>query len=154
MQTAPTLGFILHDVARLMRKRFEQKARDLGLTRAQWQILSALARNEGAHQRLLAELLEIEPITVGRILDRLQALELIERRPHPTDRRIKILHLMPGAAPVLAEMRKLGEATRAEALAGLSQADRDRLTAVLTVMRTNLIAACDGGAEEPKREDG
>src|SRR5919199_3052669 len=113
-----TLGFLLHDVARLLRKRFEQKARGLGLTRAQWQVLAHLAEREGIHQGALAEILEIEPITLVRILDRLQAAGLIERRPHARDRRIWLLHLTPKARPALAEIRELGRETRAEALQG------------------------------------
>src|ERR1044071_1091741 len=81
------LGFLLHDVARLMRKRFEQNARDLGLTRSQCQVLAHLARNEGIHQGALAELLEIEPITLTRILDRLEEGGLVERLRHPQERR-------------------------------------------------------------------
>ena len=88
-----TLGFILNDTARLLRKRFEQRARHLGLTRAQWQVLSYLARNEGIQQSALAEILEVEPITLGRILDRLEAAGLIQRRRHAADRRIWRLHL-------------------------------------------------------------
>src|SRR5258708_21469911 len=84
---APTLGFLLHDVARLLRKRFEQNARGSGLTRSQWQVLAYLAKNEGINQSGLADLLEIEPITLGRIVDKLQMLGLIERHPHPSDRR-------------------------------------------------------------------
>ena len=81
------LGFLLHDVARLMRKRFEQNARGLGLTRSQCSVLAHLARNEGIQQGGLAEILEVEPITLTRILDRLEEAELVERRAHPTDRR-------------------------------------------------------------------
>ena len=73
------LGFLLHDVARLMRKRFEQNARDLGLTRSQGQVLVHLADNEGIHQGALAELTRVEPITLTRILDRLEEAGLIER---------------------------------------------------------------------------
>ena len=72
------LGFLLHDVARLLRKRFEQKARGMGLTRAQWQVLAHLARREGIHQGGLADILDIEPITLVRILDRLEAASLVE----------------------------------------------------------------------------
>src|SRR5215475_11511096 len=93
----PTLGFILHDAARLLRKRFEQHARGLGLTRSQFQALAYLATNEGIHQGGLADLLDIEPITLVRILDRLEARSLIERRAHPTDRRIRLLYLTPKA---------------------------------------------------------
>src|SRR5712672_4409207 len=88
-----TLDFLLHDVARLLRKRFEQNARGSGLTRSQWQVLTYLARNEGISQSGLADLLEIEPITLGRIVDKLQTRGLIERRPDPSDRRAWLLHL-------------------------------------------------------------
>src|SRR3954470_3982627 len=119
----PTLGFLLHDVARFLRKRFEQHARGLGLTRSQWQVLAFLAPNEGIHQGGLAEILEIEPITLVRILDKLESRGLIERRQHPTDRRIWQLYLRDAARPLIAEMKTIGEATRAEALAGLAEAD-------------------------------
>ena len=82
---APPLGFLLHEVARLLRRRFEQNARGSGLTRSQWQVLAYLAKNEGINQSGLADLLEIEPITLGRIVDKLQTLALIERRPHPSE---------------------------------------------------------------------
>ena len=87
------LGFLLHDVARLMRKRFEQNARDLGLTRSQCQVLAHLARNDGIHQGTLAELLEVEPITLTRIVDRLEEAGLVERQLHRSDRRVRLLRL-------------------------------------------------------------
>ncbi|MEP9366690.1 MarR family transcriptional regulator [Xanthobacter sp. VNH20] len=134
-----TLGFLLHDVARLLRKRFEQRARCSGLTRSHWQTLAYLKRNEGIHQGGLADLLEIEPITLVRILDKLEQRGLIERRRHPTDRRIWLLYLRADAGPLLAEMQKIGEATREEALAGIPDEDRARVMQVLAVMKTNLI---------------
>jgi MarR family transcriptional regulator, transcriptional regulator for hemolysin len=143
-----TLGFLLHDVARLLRKRFEQNARDLGLTRSQWQVLAHLAQNEGIHQGALAELLEVEPITLVRILDRLQSANLIERRPHPTDRRIWLLHLRPEARPILARIRKIGAETRAEALEGVAEPDRERLIEILSTMKANLVAACCPASSE------
>jgi MarR family transcriptional regulator, transcriptional regulator for hemolysin len=96
---SPALGFLLHEVARLLRKRFEQNARGCGLTRSQWQVLTYLGQNEGINQARLAELLEIEPITLGRILDKLETRSLIERHPHPTDRRTWLLHLVEAAHP-------------------------------------------------------
>src|SRR5258705_6901101 len=96
---APTLGFLLHDVARLLRKRFEQNARGSGLTRSQWQVLAYLAQNEGINQSGLADLLEIEPITLGRIVDKLQMLGLIERRPSSSDRRGWVFSLTPPPPP-------------------------------------------------------
>src|SRR5919205_2079152 len=90
-----TLGFLLHDAARLLRKRFEQNARGLGLTRSQWQVLAHLAEREGIHQGALAEILEVEPITLVRILDRLQTAGFVERRLHEKDRRVRLLYLKP-----------------------------------------------------------
>ncbi len=139
----PTLGFILHDVARFLRKRFEQNARGLGLTRSQWQVLAFLAPVEGIHQAGLADILDIEPITLVRILDKLEAGGLIERRPHPSDRRIWNLFLTEQAHPVLARMRELGDHTRAEALHGIDPATQAQLMQSLTIMRKNLVAACD-----------
>jgi MarR family transcriptional regulator, transcriptional regulator for hemolysin len=143
---APTLGFLLHDVARLLRKRFEQNARGSGLTRSQWQVLAYLAQNEGINQSGLADLLEIEPITLGRILDKLQTLALIERHPHPSDRRVWLLHLTPDARSKLTQLRRLGDVTRGEALTGVSDVETERLLKTLQALKTNLMLACDAPA--------
>jgi MarR family transcriptional regulator, transcriptional regulator for hemolysin len=143
-----TLGFLLHDVARLLRKRFEQNARGLGLTRSQWQVLAHLAEREGIHQGALAEILEVEPITLVRILDRLQASGLVERRPHAKDRRVWLLFLKPEAHPVLGKMREIGAATRAEALEGIAEKDRERLIGILSTMKANLIDASSSADNE------
>ena len=140
---APTLGFILHEVARFLRRRFEQRARTLGLTRSQWQVLVFLGSNPGVHQTALADMLEIEGITLTRILDKLEAKALVKRCKHPTDRRMWLLHLTEEAHPLIEELRRLGEMTRAEALAGVSESDREHLTSMLTLMRQNLLAVCD-----------
>jgi len=137
-----TLGFLLHEVARLLKRRFEQHARGSGLTRSQWQVLAYLAQNEGIHQSGLAELLEIEPITLGRIVDKLEAQGLIKRHPHPSDRRLWLLHLTRAARPQLVQLRKLGAITRAEALAGMSEADVERLLRTLLQLKANLADAC------------
>jgi DNA-binding MarR family transcriptional regulator len=152
--TQPTLGFLLHDVARLLRKRFEQRARCLGLTRAQWQVLAFLAPNEGIQQGALADLLEIEPITLVRILDRMANRGLIERRQHPTDRRIWLLYLTPEAHPVLARMRALGDVTRGEALDGIPDAEREKLLHTLLQMKTNLSDACTRPVREQALQNG
>jgi len=150
----PTVGFLLHDVARLLRKRFEQNARDTGLTRSQWQVLAYLDRNAGIQQGALAELIDVEPITIGRIVDKLQGCGLVERRPHPTDRRIWQLHLTEKAGPMLAEMRELGEVTRAEAFGAIPEAERARLLDLLETMKTNLVAACQTPAAERQSRNG
>jgi MarR family transcriptional regulator, transcriptional regulator for hemolysin len=150
----PELGYLLRDVARLLRKRFEQKAKHLGLTRAQWRVILYLSKNEGIHQAALADLLEIEPITLVRILDRLAERGLIERRQHPTDRRSWSLFLKDAARPLLVALSPVGEATREEALEGISEADRDRLVETLARMKTNLAAACCIAADEREANHG
>jgi MarR family transcriptional regulator, transcriptional regulator for hemolysin len=145
-----TLGFLLNDTARLLRKRFEQNARDFGLTRSQWQVLAYLARNEGIQQSALADILDVEPITLARMVDRLEAAALVERRNHPTDRRVWQLFLKPAANQLIASMQEIGDLTRAEALADVSEADRETLNRVLTQMKANLAAACS--APQPKRK--
>jgi DNA-binding MarR family transcriptional regulator len=147
-------GFLLHDVARLMRKRFEQNARGLGLTRSQCSVLAHLARNEGIQQGGLADILEVEPITLTRILDRLEDVGLVERRAHPKDRRIRLLHLRPAAHPLLGEIFTIGAATRAEALEGVSEADRDRLFEVLSTMKTNLLARATAASGDRRASHG
>jgi MarR family transcriptional regulator for hemolysin len=145
----PTLGFLLHDVARLLRKRFEQKARQLGLTRSQWQAIAYLANNEGIHQAALADLLDLEPITLTRILDRLAERGLIERRQHPTDRRTRLLYLTDAARPLLGQMQKIGDATRGEAFGtDIKEAERQQLLSTLMRMKTNLLAASHTGADD------
>jgi DNA-binding MarR family transcriptional regulator len=133
-----TFGFVLHDVARLMRKRFEQKARSLGLTRSQWQVLAHLARHEGIGQSALADILEIEPITLGRLLDRLENAGLVERRANPRDRRAWQLFLADKAHPILDQVWELAGETRDEAMAGLTPSEQDRLLTMLLTIRSNL----------------
>ncbi len=136
------IGFVLHDVGRLLRKSFEQKAAHLGFTRSQWLVLLHLAKNEGIHQAALADILEMEPISLVRILDRLEARGLIERRQHPTDRRSWLLYLSPEAHESLQPLRAIGDNTRSEALAGLSDADRLALLQMLVAIKANLVEAC------------
>ena len=133
-----TIGFLMNDAARLMRRDFERRARPVGLTRAQWQALFHLARNEGCNQATLADLLDVEPITLARVIDRLEASGLVERRPDPGDRRARLLFLGERAHPLLEELRALGAETREVALAGISEEERHQLTRLLARMRANL----------------
>lgn len=132
------LGFLLGDTARMMRKRFDCQARTIGVTRAQWQVLMHLARAEGINQAALADRLEVENITVGRIVDRLEESGFVERRADPTDRRMWRLYLTSAAGPVLEQLHALGEALEAEAVAGLTKAELDQLSELLARMRRNL----------------
>lgn len=133
-----TIGFLLNDTARLMRRDFERRTRSLGLTRAQWQTLFHLHRNEGCNQVTLADLLEVEPITLARLVDRLEASGLVERRADPNDRRARLLFLGERAHPLLDELKSLGAETREIALAGLNEDERAQLWSLLTKMRANL----------------
>ncbi len=151
MQTnSPTLGFLLHEVARLLRRRFEQNAKNSGLTRSQWQVLSYLSHNEGINQTKLADLLDIEPITLGRIADKLQAAGLLERTTDPSDRRVWLLRSTASAKPKLEQVRRLGDLTRGEALEGISDTDRERLVEILQSLKINLTEACSLPASELK----
>ncbi|RYC28885.1 MarR family transcriptional regulator [Lichenibacterium minor] len=148
------VGFLLHDAARLMRRRFEQRAAALGFTRAQWQVLLHLSRNEGIHQAGLADILEVEPISLVRILDKLQARGLVERRQDAGDRRCWRLHLTADAHPSLALLQDIGEDTRAEALSGFSDAERDTLVGTLSRLKSNLVDACTKPAIDDEAQHG
>ena len=147
-----SLGFMLSDVARLMRRRFDQKARGLGLTRAQWQALAHLARQEGINQSGLAESLEIEPITLCRLIDRMEAAGWVERRPDPGDRRARLLFLTDQAQPIFAKMRAIAEDIYAEALYGLPDGTRERMISNFQRMRDNLSDRI-GESRETERTD-
>ncbi len=133
-----SFGFVLHDIARLLRKRYEQRARSLGVTRAQWQVLAHLQRHEGINQSGLADLLELEPITLARLVDRMEQAGLVQRRDDPADRRAHRLYLTARAAPLLERSRVVGDAVRAEAFAGIADDERERLLGLLLRVRGNL----------------
>jgi MarR family transcriptional regulator, transcriptional regulator for hemolysin len=132
------LMFLLHDVARLMRVDADKRARAHGMTRAQWGILIWLERQPGLSQKELSEILEVEPITVARLIDRLEARGMVERRPDPKDRRIWRLHLCTPAYPVLREIDWQRAQMRALATDGLDVAMLETMTEALVKMKTTL----------------
>lgn len=132
------IGSTLADTARLMRRSFDARARKIGVTRPQWQVLVTLKRNEGINQGGLAEQLDVEPITVCRMVDRLQEAGLVERRADAADRRSWRLYLTARAHELLEQLRPLAEAMIDEALDGIDAADRDRLNRLLEQVRQNL----------------
>lgn len=142
-----SFGFLLHDIARLLRKRFDQRARALGLSRSQWQVLAHLSRHEGINQSGLAEILEIENITLGRLIDRMEEAGWVERRPDRRDRRVRLLYMTEKVAPMMERMHALAEETRAEALAGLAASEREALMDQLTRVRANLSERAPGPRE-------
>ena len=133
------LMFLLHDVARLIRIDADKRARAHGMTRAQWGILIWLERQPGLSQKELAEILEVEPITVARLIDRLEARGMVERRPDPKDRRIWRLHVCPPAYSVLREIDRQREQMRALVTCGLDQTTIDTMTEALITMKMTLI---------------
>jgi MarR family transcriptional regulator, transcriptional regulator for hemolysin len=135
---------VLHDVARLLRTRFDQKARAFGMTRAQWIILARLERQPGISQNEMASICEVEPITVGRLVDRLERHGLVERRSDPSDRRIRRLHLLPAAGPILEAIARERDAMSARLTADLDAQSIDRFVDTLMKFKDNLSAEYAG----------
>jgi MarR family transcriptional regulator for hemolysin len=135
------IGLQLIDVARLLRTYADQRARHFGISRAQWTVLMRLDRFEGLKQSELAEVLDLQPISLTRLLDRLAENGLIERRPDPNDRRANRLYLTPAARPLLEQLSTLGVEMMNEVLEGIDEPSRERLLRDLESLKDNLRAA-------------
>ncbi len=140
---AKGLGLLIHDVARLLRSRIDQQAQAIGLTSAQWRVLSSVARaemrnEEPLNQATLADQMDMEPITLSRLIDRMEHANLIERRPDPGDRRAHRLYLTENARPLVAKFRAVAGDCIGTAFAGVSEADMDRVSEILTRVRANI----------------
>lgn len=135
------LAFAINDVARLLRTYADQKAAQFGMTRAKWAVLARLDRAEGLKQSELADMLDLHPISLTRLLDGLCDNGLIERRADPEDRRAKRLYLKPAARPLLERLTTVGEALMERALEGLDEARLAALHTDLTRLKTNLRQA-------------
>ena len=138
---AREIAFTLMDVARMLRTYADQRARHFGISRAQWGVLVRLDRSEGLKQSELAEILDLQPISLTRLLDRLAKNGLIVRRPDPNDRRANRLFLTPAARPLLEQLVKLGRDMMEHVLAGLDGGANDRLLRNLDLMKDNLRTA-------------
>jgi DNA-binding MarR family transcriptional regulator len=143
-----SFGYLLGDVTLLFRKHFDRRAVKFGLTRAQWRAIRTLHhQGDGLRQNGLAELLEMEPIAVGRVVDRLQAAGFIERRPDPKDRRAWRLYLTDQARGVVDDMEVISRELRRDASAGIALEEMRQAVAVIERIKDNLLAL-----EEPGRE--
>jgi MarR family transcriptional regulator for hemolysin len=131
-------GFLINDVARLMRTAYDRRVRELGLTRSQWWVLNHVFRHDGLTQSELADVLEIERPTLGRLLDRLQAKGWVRREHDARDRRAWRVHLTEAAEPAMRTMRKVAAELRSDALAGLSAQERERFVDALLAVKGNL----------------
>ena len=138
-------GFLLKEVTRRYVNRFEVRAAEIPLNLAQAKALVRLEKNEGVSQARLAELAEVDPMTMVRILDRMEAEGLLERRPDPADRRARCLYLTAKAKPILGEIWRLSDEIRAEIFAGVSKAEREQFMTVLERVYDN-ISQLDGSA--------
>ncbi len=134
-------AFTVSDVGRMLRTYADHRASQFGITRAQWAVLVRLDRFEGLKQSELAEMLDLQPISLTRLLDRLCNGGLIERRSDPTDRRAKRLFLMPAARPLLEQLGELGEDMMTIALVGVSRETVERMVAQLAIVKENLRQA-------------
>ena len=133
-----SVGFLINDVSRLMRAWFDARAQDFGLTRAQWRVLVHLAARQGINQRSLAEIVELDNVTLSRHIDRLERDGWLERRADPSDRRAWCLFLTDAAEPMLEKMEALAVETQAEAMKGLSEAERTQLADMLIRIKANI----------------
>lgn len=142
----PTVGGLIHEIDRLVKKRFDRFAETTGMSRAQWQVLGRVAKRQGINQATLADLVGVEPITICRMVDRLEALGLVERRPDPNDRRARLIHMTEAARPGLERMKGAAQALFEEALDGLTPEEEAVLSRLLGRIHANLLAVT---GEEP-----
>ena len=135
-----TLGFLLADVSRLLRRNFQQRMEGSELTFVQARVLVNIARKEGVRQVELAELLELQPIALVHLLDQLAQMGLVERRPDPTDRRAYQLFLTAAAEPHLASIKQIGASIQNEVLKGLNKQQAAEFLSSLKIARDNLLS--------------
>jgi DNA-binding MarR family transcriptional regulator len=148
-------GFLLNDVARLMRTVYDRRVKSLGLTRSQWWVLNHLYRNDGVTQTELADLLEIEKPTLGRLLDRLEAKGWVRRADDASDRRAWRVYLTDEVEPAMRELRTVAAELRRDALAGLNASERERFVDTLLAIKSNLakmpVSAPTGATRRGRR---
>ncbi len=157
LHPAKGIGLLVHDVSRLLRRRIDHQAQAVGLTSAQWRVLAAVSRaemhgEEPLHQATLAEMMDMEPITLSRQIDRMEAAGMIERRPDPADRRVKRLYLTEAARPLVDKFRSVATSCYDNVLTGISEQEVEEVVGVLTRIRANLVHAVnqpDGRESRP-----
>ena len=142
------IGFLLHDVSRLMRKEYNKRVRELDLTRSQWRVIAHLYRTEGVTQTELAEILEIEPATLARLVDRLEAAEWVERRPCEKDRRAKRLFLTDRPAAVIDQIFEISDALEQDVFRGYSIQEQAEFVDSLLLVKRNLLEFNSNAADE------
>lgn len=148
------IAFTIKDVSRMLGTYADQQGRVLGISRAQWTVLVRLERTEGLKQTELAEILDLQPISLTRLLDRLDESGLIERRADPNDRRVNRLYLKPAARPLLDQLATLSESLMATVLEGIDPKSMERMLRDLKVIKDNLRAAIQRNASQQQASNG
>jgi DNA-binding MarR family transcriptional regulator len=143
------IGYLVSDVARLLRTVFDRRVRRLGLTRSQWLMLTRLHRRPGASQTELAEMLEVEKASAGRMVDRMERKGWVVRRPDPSDRRIKRIHLTREAERAHARMWVVARSTVDDALGSLTPGEREQLTRLMARVKTRLLGMAENDTGAP-----
>lgn len=147
-------AFLLKDVSRMLRTYADYEAGKFGTTQAQWAVLSRLKLNEGLKQNELAEMLDIQPITLTRLVDRMCESGLIERRNDPADRRAKRLYLTPAAEPMIQRLSSLGEKVMDDVLDGFSREDIEKMVGQFAALKQNLRKLLQRKCTEAAKEGG
>jgi len=145
------IGFLIHDVSRLRRNTFDQYMKPLGVTRSQWWVIAHLSRKDGMMQTELASLLDVGKVTLGGLVDRLEAGGWIDRRPAPGDRRVKNVFLTEKSLGLLKEMRAVERVLNQNVLKGFNAEERNQLADLLTRVKANLIGTLD---KSPASDEG
>ncbi|WP_165322528.1 MarR family winged helix-turn-helix transcriptional regulator [Rhizorhabdus phycosphaerae] len=152
MHTEPNrrISFLTHDIARRSRYWFDARARSRGITRPQWRVLISLAAAEGPTQSELAEMLDVERITLCRMVDRLAEAGLVERRADPADRRVWRIHLTDRAAPIVSELSDIASTLEERVLAPLTTTQRETLSELLSIVRDHIREEDERTANAPR----
>jgi len=153
METSQSIGMLLHDVARLLQEQAARSARPRALTDGQWQALRAIAKHEGIHQSALAEMVRMEPVSLGRIIERMEDKDLVERRDHETDRRKRLVYLKPKSQSLLDRIDDRGRVIGEDLLSRFSASDRQLLHRALSLIKTNLLGPDEEGRAHEARHD-
>jgi MarR family transcriptional regulator, transcriptional regulator for hemolysin len=150
----PQLGFLIYDIGRLLRASWIEHAQDLEMTEAQWRTIAHLTRMEGCRQTDLAQTLQIRPITLARVIDKLESAGLVQRKRHETDRRAFTLHLTREAAPFIATLSKRGDTLNKRAVRDVSPAQMEQLLKLLERIRGNLADGRNGKVQRGRSHEG
>ena len=149
-----SIGFLIGDISRLIRRTFDKRAKTIGVTRPQWRVLSWLQRYEGLNQSALAERLELDAMTLCRMVDRLQSAELVERRPDADDRRAWRLFLTPKGSVLMGKLTPIAEELLQEAMIGLAGEEKEQLLHLLERVHGNMQSIDNADLQEKRTVNG